>query len=401
MISKKVFSADGRNTRFLSDFIIRSEQFTRVYNYLYNPAGVEGAIDPTTGLTIHITDVPASGDLVTIDSWDLVDNSISFYAAPTSGSRVYIEVATASEEFGDTLVLPSVDRAEKAALAAEAALDSFDDRYLGAKGSAPTLDNDGNALIEGTHYWNTVSKGMFTWNGLSWQVWNGGVTLDTAQTISGAKNFTVVPKANGTDLATLDTAQTISAIKDFSASPLVPNATTSGQAVNKGQLDEKAPITTTVTLDTAQTISGAKDFTTPPTIKGEVVYHEANILGTVSQTTGVPTGAIIEKGSNANGTYVKFADGTLICYVAKELLYVNTSDMSASWTFPSVFIDDLAYVGSTGTNIWTPTIRSYKMITRIYSQTTTAASVAAFNIDANNVDGDKYTVKMLAIGRWF
>ena len=37
-----------------------------------------------------------------------------------------------------------------------------------------------------------------------------------------------------------------------------------------------------------------------------------DLLGTVSQSGGVPTGAIIERDSNSNGEYVKFADGTLI-----------------------------------------------------------------------------------------
>jgi len=45
------------------------------------------------------------------------------------------------------------------------------------------------------------------------------------------------------------------------------------------------------------------------------MYHQRSILGTVSQSEGFPTGAIIERGSNANGEYVKFADGTLICTV--------------------------------------------------------------------------------------
>ena len=43
------------------------------------------------------------------------------------------------------------------------------------------------------------------------------------------------------------------------------------------------------------------------------VYKQSNILGTVSESSGVPTGAIIERGSNANGEFVKYADGTLIC----------------------------------------------------------------------------------------
>ena len=43
------------------------------------------------------------------------------------------------------------------------------------------------------------------------------------------------------------------------------------------------------------------------------VFTTGNILGTVSQSGGVPTGAIIERGANANGEYVKYADGTQIC----------------------------------------------------------------------------------------
>jgi hypothetical protein len=35
-------------------------------------------------------------------------------------------------------------------------------------------------------------------------------------------------------------------------------------------------------------------------------------VGVVSETNGVPTGAIVESGSNPNGTFTKFADGTAI-----------------------------------------------------------------------------------------
>lgn len=51
-------------------------------------------------------------------------------------------------------------------------------------------------------------------------------------------------------------------------------------------------------------------------VGGETVYRTGNILGTVSQSSGVPTGAIIERGSNANGNYVRYADGTQICTAA-------------------------------------------------------------------------------------
>ena len=68
-------------------------------------------------------------------------------------------------------------------------------------------------------------------------------------------------------------------------------------------------------------------------------------LGTVSEDEGVPTGAIIESGSNANGEYVKFANGTMICQKS-----VTTNNITTAWgtlyqsaaspvgTFPAAFI---------------------------------------------------------------
>ena len=39
------------------------------------------------------------------------------------------------------------------------------------------------------------------------------------------------------------------------------------------------------------------------------LYRQGNLLGTVSQSAGTPTGAVIERGSTASGDYVRFADG--------------------------------------------------------------------------------------------
>lgn len=47
------------------------------------------------------------------------------------------------------------------------------------------------------------------------------------------------------------------------------------------------------------------------------LYSRDSIIGTVSQSAGVPTGAIIERGSNANGGYVRWADGTQLAFGRK------------------------------------------------------------------------------------
>ena len=69
-------------------------------------------------------------------------------------------------------------------------------------------------------------------------------------------------------------------------------------------------ISTATTLTMAYRTYNASTSTWNP---WRQIFHQGNILGTVSQSDGIPTGAVIERGSNANGEYVKFADGTLIC----------------------------------------------------------------------------------------
>ena len=58
--------------------------------------------------------------------------------------------------------------AEAARDAALASFDSFDDRYLGQKSSDPSTDNDGNALVAGTLYFNTSTDVMKVYEGSSW-----------------------------------------------------------------------------------------------------------------------------------------------------------------------------------------------------------------------------------------
>ena len=54
----------------------------------------------------------------------------------------------------------SATAAENAKNAAEAALDTFDDDFLGSKSSDPSVDNDGNTLTDGALYFNTSDNVM-------------------------------------------------------------------------------------------------------------------------------------------------------------------------------------------------------------------------------------------------
>lgn len=68
-------------------------------------------------------------------------------------------------------------------------------------------------------------------------------------------------------------------------------------------------------------------------IAWQTVYSQNTTLGTVSQVAGVPTGALIQRGSNANGNFVRFADGLQICWNRIQASTVITG--SHDWGFRS------------------------------------------------------------------
>lgn len=85
--------------------------------------------------------------------------SSSASAASTSASNASTSASNAST---------SATAAAASATAAAASYDSFDDRYLGAKSSAPSVDNDGNALLTGALYFNSTTNFMYYYTGSAW-----------------------------------------------------------------------------------------------------------------------------------------------------------------------------------------------------------------------------------------
>jgi hypothetical protein len=78
-----------------------------------------------------------------------------------------VDTDAATKAYVDT-VAGSATAAAASAAAAATTYDNFDDRYLGAKSTAPSVDNDGNALITGAIYWNSATNQMYAWTGSAW-----------------------------------------------------------------------------------------------------------------------------------------------------------------------------------------------------------------------------------------
>lgn len=126
---------------------------------------------------------------------------------------------------------------------------------------------------------------------------------------------------------------------------------------------------------------------------------EENLWRHMHQVSGLPLqGHIIESGSNANGNYVKFSDGTLICWyygsknVAINKAYGSLYQGTITCTFPAAFYSKPAV--SIGQAKW-GTGASWGAV----SSTNTTSTVLRF-LDAFSRSSASMDISYIAIGRW-
>lgn len=145
----------------------------------------------------------------------------------------------------------SASNAASSASSAAASYDLFDDRYLGAKSSDPTVDNDGNPLVTGAMYFNTVSNTTRIYNGSGWQDSAAIATsINLASQVTGT-----LPVANGGTGATTLTANNV----------LLGNGTSAVQFVAPGASGNVLTSNGTTWASSAASSSNLQEFTTSGT----------------------------------------------------------------------------------------------------------------------------------------
>jgi len=191
-------------------------------------------------------------------------------AAATSASNAATSASNAATSA--TAASASESNAASSAAAAATSYDNFDDRYLGQKSSAPTLDNDGDALLTGAIYFNTTDDKMQVYTGSAW-----------------------------TDIAPTATSVTVSQISDLTATAAEIN-TLDGITATTAELNILDGVTSTATelnlLDgvTALVTATSTDTFTNKTIR-DTVYA---LSGTAFDATN---GAVQTKTLAANTTF--------------------------------------------------------------------------------------------------
>lgn len=111
-------------------------------------------------------------------------------------------------------------------------------------------------------------------------------------------------------------------------------------------------------------------------------------VGAVSETDGVPTGAFMWSESNANGTYIRFADGTQICWGG----VTSSSAGHVTWTFPAAF--------TAAPRIQGTALAAANGLIVVYSNATaTAADFGVYGTSNTALDG--IFASVMAVGRWY
>lgn len=110
-------------------------------------------------------------------------------------------------------------------------------------------------------------------------------------------------------------------------------------------------------------------------------------------------GTIVEQGSNNDGTYIKYENGTMICYGKKTQTLAITSQSgqvyynSIIFTFPEEFIEAPVAVPAltqTGGILFTSLGNNFPIATQVQVRVLSMVSNASANV----------TASYIAIGKW-
>jgi hypothetical protein len=206
--------------------------------------------------------------------------------------------------------------------AALAALDSFDDRYLGQKATDPTVDNDGDALVSGALYFDTTNDVMKVYDGSQW--------VAAYASLSGA----VLQANNLSDLSNVVTSRTNLGLGSAATTDSTDYATAAQGALadTATQPSDLGTAATTAASDYATAAQGVK---ADASVQATATTGQANLpSGTTAQRTAGPIAGAMR--FNSTDTSFEGYNGTEWGSIgggaADGIFYENEQNVTANYT---------------------------------------------------------------------
>ena len=241
-------------------------------------ATTQAANASTSATAAAASDTTATASAATATT-QATNAGTSATAAAASASTASGHATTATTQAGNAST--SATAAAASATSAAASYDSFDDRYLGPSATAPTLDNDGNSLLTGAIYWNSVGNQLYVWDGSAWNAAAFSVSGSVTSFSAGTTGFT--PSSSSTGSITL--AGTLAAANGGTG--LTSLGT--GVATFLGT-PSSANLASVITDETG---SGSLVFATLPTFGTTGVKLSGSTSGTTTVVSGATAGTSV------------------------------------------------------------------------------------------------------------
>lgn len=178
--------------------------------------------------------------------------------------------------------------------AAAASFDSFDDRYLGPKASAPTLDNDGQTLLVGALYFDTTLNRMRVRNNAN-TAWIDAYYTD--------ENLTVTNLTVSGDLSLPDGSVTLGTETQGNYVATVAAGTSGTQTGASGLSITGTGEGASVTIAHADTSSQASVNNSGNTVIQDIVLDTYGHITALVSTTIDSVGSVSVTATNASDTF--------------------------------------------------------------------------------------------------
>jgi hypothetical protein len=266
---------------------------------------------------ICVADSVVGDSLTDTDHFELLVDAVSAATSATSAASSASTASTKATEAASSASTASTKASEastsastastkateaaSSATSAATSFDNFDDRYLGAKSSAPSTDNDGDALITGALYFNSTSNQIFSWTGSAWvaikPTSSEQTNINTLSASAVVTDMSILGTADVVaDMNTLATADVVSDMNTLATADVVNDMNTLGTAdvVNDmNVLGSSATVTAMNLLGTSAVVTdmgilGTADVVNDMNILATAdVVADMNLLGTSANVTAM------------------------------------------------------------------------------------------------------------------
>jgi hypothetical protein len=118
-----------------------------------------------------------------------------------------------------------------------------------------------------------------------------------------------------------------------------------------------------------------------------------SINATVAQSSGVPTGGIVSRGTNTNGYFVRYADGTQMTWRSISITPVANTVTAATATHAASFSTTTNLAAATTTNVSATQLQRPACVTSL--------GTASVSVNILRTNTTATTCYVVVTGRWF